>query len=293
MGKLKALLLIGAVAFGAVGAVHAADLPPPPPFEPIAPEPVEFGGWYLRGDVGVGSSLRPDIRSTFDSDVIVPNPVFDERRLGDSAFVGGGVGYQLNHWLRFDATGEYRTEQSFNAIESYNAGFFNSPPDSSRAFDTYTGSVQSTVALVNAYIDIGTFYGITPFVGAGVGGAFNRFSGLTDVGVGGINTGFGYASDRTKVDLAYAGMVGLSYAVTPNLKLEIAYRYLDMGDVRSGPINCQNTSVCPHEVQKISLASQDIKLGMRWMFSDVGNYAPAPVYAPPPPAYAPPLVRKY
>ena len=66
-----------------------------------------------------------------------------------------------------------------------------------------------------------------------------------------------------------------------------------MGDVRSGPINCQNTSVCPHEVQKISLASQDIKLGMRWMFSDVGNYAPAPVYAPPPPAYAPPLVRKY
>ena len=60
------------------------------------------------------------------------------------------------------------------------------------------------------YIDVGTFYGVTPFVGAGIGGAFNRIYGLTDIGVGGTNAGFGYAPDKTKVDLAYAGMVGLS-----------------------------------------------------------------------------------
>ena len=50
MGKLNALLLAGAVAFGAIGTAHAADLPYPPSIEPMAPEPVEFGGWYLRGD---------------------------------------------------------------------------------------------------------------------------------------------------------------------------------------------------------------------------------------------------
>lgn len=292
MGNLKALLLAGAVAFGAAETVHAADLPPPPAFEPVAPEPVDFGGWYLRGDVGVGSTLQPDIRSSFDASVTVPDAHFDDRRLGDSAFVGGGVGYQLNHWLRFDATGEYRTAASFNAIESYNAGYFFSPPDGTRAYDTYTAQVQSTVALINAYVDLGTIAGLTPFLGAGVGGSFNRVDGLTDVGVGGINQGFGYARSRSNVSLAYAGMAGISYAVTPNLKLELAYRYLDMGDARSGQINCQNVGTCPHEVQKIGLASQDVKIGMRWMIGDAGYAPPPPVpyYQPGPP---PPLVRKY
>ncbi len=292
MGKLNALLLAGAVAFGAVGTARAADLPQPPAFEPIAPEPVEFGGWYLRGDVGVGASLRPDIRSTFDAGVTVPNPRFDERNLGDSAFVGGGVGYQLNNWLRFDATGEYRTARSFNAVESYNSGFFNVPPDGGRSFDTYTGQIQSTVALANFYVDAFHWNRFGLFFGGGVGGSFNRVSDLTDVGVGGTNTGFGFARERSGVSLAYQGTVGLAYDVTPNLKLELAYRYLDMGDVRSGAIDCQNTGVCPHEVQKIGLASQDVKIGMRWLFGDAGYAAPqpAPYY---PPAPAAPLVRKY
>ena len=292
MGKLNALLLAGAVAFGAIGTARAADLPQPPAFEPMAPEPVEFGGWYLRGDVGVGASLRPDIRSSFDADVTVPNSRFDERGLGDSAFVGGGVGYQLNNWLRFDATGEYRTARSFNAVESYNSGFFNVPPDGGRSYDTYTGQIQSTVALANFYVDAFHWNRFGLFFGGGVGGSFNRVSDLTDVGVGGTNTGFGFAHERSGVSLAYQGTVGLAYDVTPNLKLELAYRYLDMGDVRSGAIDCQNTGVCPHEVQKIGLASQDVKIGMRWLFGDAGYAAPqpAPYY---PPAPAAPLVRKY
>jgi len=290
MGKLNALLLAGAVAFGAGGSVYAADLPPPPAFEPMAPEPVDFGGWYLRGDVGVGASLRPDIRSSFDANVTVPSQRFDEQRLGDSAFVGGGVGYQVNNWLRFDATGEYRTAQSLNSIESYNAGFFRTPKTNTRAYDTYTGQVQSTVALVNVYFDVLHYGRFTGFFGGGVGGSFNQVDGLTDIGVGGINQGFGYAPGRSGTSLAYAGMVGVAYDVTPNVKVELAYRYLDMGDVRSGAINCQNTGVCPHEVQKIGLASQDVKIGMRWLFGDAGYTPPppAPVYAPPPP-----LVRKY
>ena len=292
MGKLEALLLAGAVAFGAIGTAHAADLPPPPPLEAMPPEPVEFGGWYLRGDVGVGSTLRPDIRSSFDASVTVPDARFDERNLGDSAFVGGGVGYQVNNWLRFDATGEYRTATNFSAVESYNSGFFNVPQDNSRSFDTYTGQVQSTVALANFYVDAFHWNRFGLFFGGGVGGSFNRVSNLTDIGVGGTNTGFGYARERSGVSLAYQGTVGLAYDVTPNLKLEIAYRYLDMGDVTSGAINCQNTPTCPHEVQKIGLASQDVKVGMRWLFGDAGYEAPAPApYYPPAPQQ--PLVRKY
>ena len=296
MGKLNALLLAGTVAFGAVCSAHAADLPPAPAFEPIPVEPVDYGGWYLRGDVGVGITSKPEIRSTFSD--FVPSPHFDKESLGDTAFVGIGAGYQFNHWLRADVTGEYRTSESLSAIQSYNAGAFFTPPNNSRAFDQYSGNVQSSVFLVNGYIDIGTWYGITPFVGAGVGGSFNRIYGLNDVGVGGPggfgNGGFGFAPDRSSVALAYAAHAGLSYAVSPNLKLELAYRYLNMGDIQSGQIGCVNTTGCTNEVQKIKLQSNDIKLGMRWMFSDTLPPAPA-VYAPPPPVYTPqpPIVRKY
>ncbi len=288
MGKLNALLLAGTVAFGAAGSVYAADLPAPPPLEAMPVEPVDFGGWYLRGDVGVGIASKPEIRSSFDAGAIVPNPRFDQEHLGDAAFVGGGIGYQFNHWFRADLTGEYRTSQDIKATESYDAaGQF----AGLRGFDAYTGSVQSSVFLANAYFDIGTWYGITPFIGAGVGGAYNRIFGLTDYGQGGFNEGVGFAHESDKFNLAYAAHAGVSYAVSPNLKLELAYRYLNMGDATSNQIICQNGagSGCPHEVQKYKLESQDIKLGMRWMFTDVAPIEPV-VYAPPPQA---PLVRKY
>ena len=69
MGTCKALLVAGVAVFGAVGAAFAADLPPPPVMDYPPPEPVSFGGWYLRGDVGVGVASSPDLKSTFDETV--------------------------------------------------------------------------------------------------------------------------------------------------------------------------------------------------------------------------------
>lgn len=293
MGISKALFAAGAALVGLAGAAIAADLPPPPPppleYAP-APEP-SFSGWYIRGDVGVGSSESTDFRSSFEPGFEVPNKAFNEQSIGDSAFVDAGVGYQWNSWLRFDVTGEYRTSQSLTAVESYDCSAFGcgDANGNTRAFDKYTGSVQSIVALFNAYADIGTWYGFTPFIGGSVGGAFNHVSSIVDQGVSGPNNfgigGFGYSRAKWDTNLAWAATAGLSYAITPNLKLELAYRYLDMGDIKTGAIICQNTPACGNEVQKIHLASQDVKLGMRWMFTDV--VAPAPVYVPPPP-----LVRK-
>ena len=40
-----------------------------------------------------------------------------------------------------------------------------------RCYDNDQGAVSSAVFLANGYVDIGTWWGVTPFVGAGVGGA--------------------------------------------------------------------------------------------------------------------------
>lgn len=293
MGSLKALLIAGAVATGAASVSHAADLPPLAPT--IAPEP-EYGGWYIRGDVGVGSAILDKFESSASTmPRRVPGFRIDESNLDDSAFVDAGVGYAFNSFLRFDVTGEYRTSQRFQAIESYafpGVPNVNGGPNS-RGSDTYNASLQSAVFLANAYFDFGHWYGFTPYVGAGAGFALNTVASLTDVGAGSTafdsrgNGGLGFAPTRSVTNFAFAGMAGVSYDITQNVKLDIGYRYLNMGEAQSGKIACTTAnSVC--ERQKYRLASNDFRVGLRWMFSAPPPVMPA-AYEPPPP----PLVRKY
>jgi opacity protein-like surface antigen len=283
MDSLKVLSLAGLVALGAIPAAHAADLlPPVPELEPYM-APVESSGWYLRGDVGVGTTMLGKVSSSFSALNTPPSTKFDQAELGDSAFVDLGFGYKFNNWLRADITGEYRMAERYSAVESYaNIGPPPNPACGTRCYDTYGASVLNSAFLANGYVDIGTWANLTPYVGVGVGVANKSIMGLDDVSAQ-PSGGFGMAADSSKWGFAWALMAGLSYAVTPNVSLELGYRYLNTGTATSGAIFCQNSSPCPNEVQHLQIASQDIKVGMRWMFGE----AEAPM--PPPP----PLVTKY
>jgi opacity protein-like surface antigen len=290
MGRSFALLFAAAIVAGASAGAQAADLlPPPPPIEP--PPPADFGGWYLRGDVGVGAYELSGLRSTFaDPTVVVPAPLFNNSSIGDAAFAGAGVGYQFNNWFRFDVTGEYRTAANYSAIQSY-SDIWSAPGASpcgigARCHDVYHGQHAAAVFLANAYFDIGTWYGITPFIGGGIGVATNFLSNWYDISAQPAG-GFGYASDKTQANFAWQVGAGLAYNVTPNLKLEVAYRYLDLGKLSTNQIVCQGTPVCAREVQSFNLASNDIRVGFRYVLPTF-----VPTMAPPPPMPGP-LVRKY
>ena len=304
MGGLKALFLITGAVVGMTSLAQAADLlPPPPPMEPAPPMAApEFNGWYLRGDVGVAVQTG-NINMSLSPNPLVGAPAdafnsFYNPSLSAAALFDVGVGYQINNWLRFDVTGEYRGGSHFQALEQVGV-----PSTSSQFADFYRGDVSSLIGLVNGYVDIGTWYGITPFVGAGVGFASNRLSGLTDTGFAytgpgstGSPTG-GYSGDSTKTSLAWALMAGLDFNVTQNLKLELGYRFLDYGRLQSGSSHCFNGTAagggfsvanCGGSGNVLSttrdLYSQDFRLGLRWAFSDTPTYAPEPEQ---------PLVRKY
>lgn len=290
MGRIFALLFAAAIFAGANAGANAADLlPPPPPIEP--PPPVDLGGWYLRGDVGVGAtqisdwnySLRPGIDGV--GNVVIPaGPVWNTHRsIGDTAFAGAGVGYQFNSWVRFDLTGEYRIQSAYRATN-----FFAFPGCGSACsgFDNYTANLGTALFLANGYVDLGTWYGLTPFIGAGVGAAFHNFSGLTDVGYGIANGGYGVAADTNTTNFAWQVTGGLGFAVTPNLRLEVAYRYLDMGKITSNAISC-NAAPCFGERHSFNVASNDVRIGFRYI---IPSLTPVPMMAPPP---MPPLVRKY
>ncbi|MBV9954887.1 MAG: outer membrane beta-barrel protein, partial [Pseudolabrys sp.] len=133
------------------GAVPCYVPPPPPP-------PIEFAAsWYLRGDIGFSNQQVKSL----DNDLSVPGTFNAPNGYGfDAAGIFGiGVGYYWNDWLRLDLTGEYRGRANFHGLEIFNAGYT----------DDYHGSKSEWLFLANAYVDLGTWYNITPFVGVGAG----------------------------------------------------------------------------------------------------------------------------
>jgi opacity protein-like surface antigen len=292
MGSWKALLLAGAALVGTANLAHAADLlPPAPSIEP--PVAIEPTGWYLRGDVGVGADASNISMSISPNPLIgLPSDAFNSfynPTVSAAGLFDVGVGYQFNSWFRLDVTGEYRGGSEFQALEQVGI-----PSTASQFADWYRGNISTILVMANAYVDLGTWYGVTPFVGGGVGYAHNTLSGVTDTGFaypgngGGFPTG-GYLANGSTDNFAWALMAGLDYDVTRNLKLELSYRYLDYGRVKSGASNCFNGTAAGggfsvancggsgYTLETNRLASNDFRLGLRWMISDVPTYAPPPI----------------
>ena len=312
MASLKALTLASFAVLGLTRVAAAADLlPPPPAMEP--PPPIMsapgLGGWYLRGDVGVAASAsNPSLQNS-------PDPLaggfypatatqsYNNSSISAAAFYDVGVGYQANQWLRGDVSLEYRGGSEFQSMYLLNnPGGLNAAGGvtASQYAEFYRGNVSSVVALVNAYADLGTWYGLTPFVGAGVGLAHNKLSGVTDQGLVTLNgaTGGsgGYFTNGAQTNFAWALMAGIDYNITPNLKLELGYRYLNLGKYGTGGSNCLNGNgggggfslascgggSANYIKSTNSLAYNDFRLGFRYMLGDTP--APAPDM---------PLVRRY
>ncbi len=170
-----------------------------------------------------------------------------QKNIQDTTIFGIGVGYVVNNWLRVDVTGEHRNEAAFKATGSYSglANFCNGGVGT--CFDVNSGNISSSVFMANAYVDVGTWWCLTPFIGAGVGGAYNRISGVQDNGI--ISSGavgFGYTlNDNSAWTLAWNVQAGLTYNVNNNLKIDFSWRYLNLGSPQTAIVQCQNTPGCP------------------------------------------------
>jgi opacity protein-like surface antigen len=294
MVRVKILGLAGAAVLSSAAA-FAADFPPalPPMPQFVQPAPVvqDFSGWYLRGDVGVGMQSFGSFQHTQTNSAFVwpASWRIDQRDIGSANFVGFGIGYNWNSWMRFDFTGEYRAKAGIKVIGSYTEFC----PDG-RCFDVYDAKHAAWVFLANAYLDLGTWWCLTPFVGVGVGSAWHSVTGIHDVGfISDGTTGFGFAdADKSNFTFAWAAHAGLAYTVTNNFKVELAYRYLNLGSATTGTINCASSGCAttgPRAFYSVGeMSSHDIKLGMRWSLQpEQVAPAPQPIYMP-----APPLMRR-
>jgi opacity protein-like surface antigen len=252
-----------------------------------APTAFELGtNWYVRGDLGISFDRAPSV--SFSS-IALPalGTVGAPFTTGGANwtttnFTGGaGFGYRWNDWLRFDATWDYRTgpggSRQATVVCPYGLTRVSSPAGVPLGFLYDTANTCNGLAslhqydnafLGNAYFDLGTYYGFTPYVGGGLGLNMNTLSGsasfnetanglpyaanLTPVGAfppvwvnalgqelspqPGVAFGpqFWNRSIRTTTwSMAWALAAGVGFKLTPSATLDIGYRYLNSGAVNT------------------------------------------------------------
>lgn len=231
--SLRFLFCSAAIAAMPVMGAHAADMDIPI-FVDDAPEhvPVEVGsGWYLRGDIGYAFAAGggPATYRTFAGGVYTNN-TFATSDFEGKYMLGLGFGYQYNEWLRGDLTFDKSTG-TFSGTTTSALPCPGGPAGTTcRSEDASDYDAYST--MVNAYVDLGTYAGFTPYVGGGVGATYLSWNTLNSASycVGGAclapplvgtTTSTGISSWR----FSYALMAGLAYDVSPNMKIDLAYKY--------------------------------------------------------------------
>ena len=131
----------------------------------------------LRECTPPGSRRAPVLRFPVLSPYAVSS--FGAATMTPSGTVDAGAGYVLlGPWLRVDGTLEYRFGGRFQSSYAINDPAPLAAAGPLHAAGRLRGGVSSLVALVNGYVQLGDYWGVRPFVGAGVGVADNALSGV-------------------------------------------------------------------------------------------------------------------
>ena len=217
---------------------QAADKLEAPLFEQSGQTRVEFGtGWYIRGDIGAGLTEATTQGSfeSFNGDIDLGIPVTGSV----------GVGYRLSDSIRAEATFNQFSNLSVSDRQAKFCGFFAAAPITGSCYDAVGASPNIASVMASAYLDLGEYYGLVPYIGAGIGAAFVSWRDFTvkDVCIGDVagdcDPGGGIGENvraentfSTEGDfaLAYNLMLGAGYRLDDNWTLDFGYRYTSIGE---------------------------------------------------------------
>ena len=230
----------------------AADYDPPI-YTDQAPDyvPVEVGsGWYLRGDV---SYL---VQKSFKNDDFAFTPAsFDEKE--DPIFASIGFGYHFNDYLRADLNLGYLPGNKIG-VGYDDTGIVLPPATSTEASASLKNYAFS--GILNGYVDLGTYVGITPYLGAGIGVVRStRKLSASFIDNNDPTSELIQQDDQTKYSLAYTLNAGLAYQVSKNVSVDLGYQYFSAPDAEY--VTAESLTSFP--VHK-GISNHQIKLGLRY-----------------------------
>ena len=212
----------------ASSAAYAADVyqAEPQPAYVDAPEVAvaEASGWYLRGDLGYNfNKLRG---AKFFQGSNADEASFTTSSIKDSFWVGGGVGYQVNSYLRTDLTFDYMLKSDFRG--STVGGGAGGGACAVACTSEDLSALRAYTLMANAYVDLGTYAYFTPYIGGGIGGSYVKWDKLRNTSCADDGSGCDTTVEhggKGSWRFAYQLMAGASIDVTCNVKADLGYRF--------------------------------------------------------------------
>ncbi|WP_018235519.1 outer membrane protein [Ensifer sp. BR816] len=204
----------------------------------ISTEKADGGNLYLRGDIGYAGWVDegdPFYRN-FDSGTgSYSNVPFDDTRFDKPVSGTVGLGYRFSDVFRADLTAEYFEGRFDGSSLSANPCVGEGAGTSCALSGSANFSALGLMA--NAYVDLATLAGFTPYLGAGIGATHIDWNTVHEswacVAGGGACTGAAAGTSYAARDswrFTYALMAGVSYDITDRLKFDIGYRYSHVAD---------------------------------------------------------------
>ena len=186
------------------------------------------GGVNLLNDSEIGTAL-----GTVDNDY-------------DAGFaLSGQAGYDTGSlWQYGGLRGELELSYRENGIDQHALGGTDLPGS--------TGTASTTAVMANLFHDFDTGTSLTPYVGGGIGYAWND---LDDYGVTGLDV-----LDDQDSGFAWQLGAGLGFSITEQATLSLDYRYF------STSADVQTTAAAGSVNSDVDLDSHTVMLGLRYRF---------------------------
>lgn len=218
----------------------AADYDPLPVEPAEEYVPVEIGsGWYLRGDIAYSSNV-----DSTNVDFGFTPVTYSESE--DPIYGSIGFGYHFNDYLRAELNFGYAPGISQSATYSDATTFLAASVDN-----------HSWTGIVNGYVDLGTYAGFTPYVGAGAGFLQSNYE--LDARYVDATTDLTVTDDETNYNFAYTLNAGVSYEFSKNVSLDFGYQYLSSPDAQYAVVE----SLTSYAIQE-GLEYHQFKVGLRY-----------------------------
>lgn len=204
----------------------AFDLPPQVEAPEYTGTIANASGWYIRGDLGYNTSMdggKPTLKTWDFGNETATTSAFDQNRFSKDFTLNAGGGYQFNDFLRTDLTLDYFRTSFSGASDWERCG------DKASTKCLYKGQDMTALGLlVNGYVDLGTYWGFTPYLGAGAGTSYVKWGDVNqsvDCRRCDVNDPMLDHEGADSWRFTYALMAGTSYDLTDRLKMDFGYRF--------------------------------------------------------------------